>query len=96
MKSKNTVIDKETREELGNLSVIFWQDQYFVENNEAETSFWEENKYGDYYEGFTHLQFPLYTVAQCDHDFGYLDQYVQNLWKVLLNVYCWNRLLVVK
>ena len=60
MKSKNTVIDKETREELGNLSVIFWQDQYFVENTEAETSFWEENKYRDHYEGFTHLQFPSY------------------------------------
>ena len=53
MKSKNTVIDKDTREELGNLSVIFWQDQYFVENTEAETSFWQENKYRDYYEGFT-------------------------------------------
>ena len=58
--SKEKTVDKKTREELGNLSVIFWQDQYFVENNEAESSLVEENKYRNYYQGFTLLRFPFY------------------------------------
>ena len=33
-----------------------------MENTEAETSFWEGNKYRDYYEGFTHLLFPYNNV----------------------------------
>ena len=57
------MIDEESREELGNLSIIFWQDQFFVENTKVETAFVEENKYRNYYEGSVHLQFPRYAVA---------------------------------
>ena len=56
-KSKNKTIDNRTREKLGNLSVIFWQDQYFVENNQVDTALEEENKYRDYYLGYTWLVF---------------------------------------
>ena len=59
--STEKTVGKKTREELGNLSVIFWQDQYFVENNEAESSLVEENKYRNYYRGFTELRFPYYA-----------------------------------
>ena len=58
--SKEKTVDNKKREELGNLSVIFWQDQYFVENNEVESALVEENKYRDYYQGFTELRFPYY------------------------------------
>ena len=54
-KSKTAIIDAETREELGNLSVIFWQDQFFMENMEIDQSFIEKNKVRNYYEGMTHI-----------------------------------------
>ena len=60
--SRNKTIAKEVREELGNLSVIFWQDQYFVENYEVDISFVEKNKYRDYYHGYTLLEFPYWFL----------------------------------
>ena len=61
-KTKHISIDNKTREELGNLSVIFWQDYFFVKNNEVDASFIEENKYRNYYEGYTNLNLPYYDV----------------------------------
>ena len=61
-KSKDKIIDKKTREELGNLSTIFWQDHFFLENTNKETSFVEEEKYRNYYEGYTHIQFPYFDL----------------------------------
>lgn len=65
-KSKTKIVDAESRGELGNLSITFWQDQFFVENTKVETSFVEENKYRNYYEGYSHLLFPRYDQAYAD------------------------------
>ena len=61
-KSEDKIVDTKTREELGNLSVIFWQDHFFVENTQVETSFVEDNKYRNIYEGYTFLMFPYYDL----------------------------------
>ena len=70
--SRNKTTDKKAREELGNLSVIFWQDQYFVENYEIDTSLEEENKYRDYYQGYTSLQFPAH-----EQNIHFMDGYTR-------------------
>ena len=54
-------IDKVEREELGNLSVLFWQDYYFMENVKVEKAFIEEQKYRNFYEGYSTLSYPAYT-----------------------------------
>ena len=61
-KSKYETIDAVSRNELGNLSVIFWQDQYFLENMEIETCFQSFGSFGyrDFYEGYTELWLPFY------------------------------------
>ena len=69
--SKSKTIEERSREELGNLSVIFWQDQYFVENNQEDASLVEENKYRDYYQGYTSLQFPQFNPALLNLQYHY-------------------------
>ena len=56
--------DNMTREELGNLSVIFWQDQYFMDNMKVEKAFIENQKYRNMYEGYSAVIYPAYA------DFG--------------------------
>ena len=76
-KSIDKYISPQAREELGNLSVIFWQDYYFAENRKDESSFVEENKYRNYYEGKTVIKFPYYDDAGTSSIYHtyYLDTY---------------------
>ena len=69
-------MNPQAREELGNLSVIFWQDYYFAQNREVEKSFVEENKYRDYYEDNTYIFFPKYDkVDSIVHSMYYMYTY---------------------
>ena len=46
------------RQELGNSTVLFWQDLFFIKNMEVEESFIEDEKHRNFYEGYSMLQFP--------------------------------------
>ena len=61
-KSKNITIGEETREKLGNLSVIFWQDYFFVENMRIDDTFVEKDKLRNYYDGKTRVEFAHYDT----------------------------------
>ena len=52
-KSKNYVMGKESRTELGNLAIQWLNEVFLVENLEIEEAFIEKNKYRNIYEGYT-------------------------------------------
>ena len=57
------LVDEDSRAEIGNLSLIFLQDQYFVQNMEYQASFYEKDIARDYYEGHIDILFPYFSES---------------------------------
>ena len=57
--NENKILDSSTRDELANLSTIFWQDQFFMQSWETQKNTFENDKYRNYYEAYSMLTLPV-------------------------------------
>ena len=55
MNFRNTTLNNESRAEFGSLAIQQQQDIFFLDNMAVENSFFERNKYRNYYEGSTKI-----------------------------------------
>ena len=68
LQAENERFDKKFRGELGNLSVQWVEYLNFIENSEIEQSFIQNQKYRNFYDGFSQALFPVYSSSKSRYE----------------------------